>query len=82
MIGELSRIAIHSINTHPIAIAVSADQAYFQIVRRNFSNRALIYLSHHPLDARRAKKNVGPCFYDRELCDCPPLRTARFAVIM
>src|SRR5713226_598435 len=73
MIGELSRIAIHSINTHPIAIAVSADQAYFQIVRRNFSNRSLIHSSHDARLDKRSALRVRPPYAP---CRPPGLRSS------
>jgi hypothetical protein len=76
MIGQRSRVAVQAINPHPIAIAVGTDQAYFQIVRRNFSNRSLIHSSHLPLDARLPKRNTLPLRHPQ------PLQRAQFAVIM
>src|SRR6266550_4393614 len=58
MIGQRSRVAINAINTHPIAIAIGTDYADRQIVQRNFSNRSLIHLSHHPLDALPGERNT------------------------
>jgi hypothetical protein len=77
VIGNSSALAVYAVNPNPVAIAVGTDQADFQIARRDFSNRAPIYLSHHdPLDAQLGKTNAA------RTTDRPPLPHARFAVII
>jgi len=58
MIGQRSRVAVYAINPHPIAIAVGTNQAYFQIVRCNFSNRSLLHSSHNLIGCAAGQKEV------------------------
>src|SRR6266850_3729907 len=57
VISDDSALPIHAVDAHPVAIAVGTNQAYFQSIRRNSSNRSLINSIHHRLDARLDKKN-------------------------
>ncbi len=76
MIGQFPRFPVYAVNPNPIAIAIGTDQPDLQIVRRNFSNRALIYLSHHPLDARLGKTNAARTRMTVRPCHSPGLRSS------
>src|SRR5947209_4333144 len=56
VISDQPTLPVHAVNPHPVAIAVSADDAYLQIIRRNLSNCSLLQSSNDPIGCAAAHK--------------------------